>query len=108
TEQLSQHNAELAATTEQLGQHNAEFAAKIEQLIQQNAELAAKVEQLNEHNAERVARIEQLSKHCGLDRPLAFMHVPKTAGAALTHSLIEALPATVCVNCYDRGFFGAL
>jgi hypothetical protein len=122
TEQLSQHNAELAATTEQLGQHNAEFAAKIEQLIQQNAGLAAKVEQLgqhnaefaakaerlNEQNAERVARIEQLSKHCGLDRPLAFMHVPKTAGAALTHSLIEALPATVCVNCYDRGFFGAL
>ena len=136
TEQLSQHNAELAATTEQLGQHNAALAAKTEQLNQQNAALAAKAEQLseqnaglaakveqlgqhnaefaakaerlNEQNAERVARIEQLSKHCGLDRPLAFMHVPKTAGAALTHSLIEALPATVCVNCYDRGFFGAL
>src|SRR6185437_11721122 len=122
TEQLSQHNAELAATTEQLSQHNAALAAKAEQLSEQNAGLAAKVEQLgqhnaefaakaerlNEQNAERVARIEQLSKHCGLDRPLAFMHVPKTAGAALTHSLIEALPATVCVNCYDRGFFGAL
>src|SRR6185437_1118360 len=122
TEQLSQHNAALAAKTEQLNQQNAALAAKAEQLSEQNAGLAAKVEQLgqhnaefaakaerlNEQNAERVARIEQLSKHCGLDRPLAFMHVPKTAGAALTHSLIEALPATVCVNCYDRGFFGAL
>src|SRR6185437_15723452 len=108
TEQLSQHNAELAATTEQLGQHNAEFAAQIEQLIEQNAELAAKAERLNEQNAERVARIEQLSKHCGLDRPLAFMHVPKTSGVALTYGVLEALPSTNCLNCYDRGFFGAL
>src|SRR6185312_4116647 len=108
TEQLGHRNAELAAKTEQLNQQNAALAAKTEQLSQHNAEFAAKAERLNEQNAERVARIEQLSKHCGLDRPLAFMHVPKTAGAALTHSLIEALPATVCVNCYDRGFFGAL
>jgi hypothetical protein len=108
TEQLSGDNVELAANAERLSEQNAALAAKSEQLSEQNAELSSRTEQLNKQNAEHVAKIEQLNKQCALDRPVVFMHVPKTAGAALTHGLIEALPASNCVNCYDRGFFGGL
>ena len=57
-------------------------------------QLTSKNEQLLALNAERAAKIEQLSKPSAMDRPLAFMHIPKTSGIALTNGLREVLPST--------------
>jgi len=63
--------------------------------------------------AERAARIawigeleDQLAR-TGLDRPLALMHIPKTAGSALVVGFREMLPRTPYVGGYDRSMFGA-
>jgi hypothetical protein len=40
-------------------------------------------------------------------RPLAFMHVPKTCGTAVTHGLVEALAPTVVLGGFDLSLFGA-
>jgi hypothetical protein len=107
-EQLRTQNVKLAAKSEQLSEQNTRLAAQVEQLSQQNAKLSAETKQLNVQKAEFTAKTRQLCRGCALDRPLAFMHVPKTSGVALTYGLLEVLPATNCLNCYDRGFFGAL
>lgn len=42
-----------------------------------------------------------------MDRPLAFMHIPKTSGTALTAGLREVLPSTAYKWVTNRGIFGA-
>ena len=70
-------------------------------------QLTSKNEQLLALNAERAAKIEQLSKQSAMDRPLAFMHIPKTSGIALTEGLREVLPSTTIIGGFDRRHFGA-
>jgi hypothetical protein len=84
------------------------LTSKDEQLSGLNTELAVKTDKLRQHNAELAAKTEKLSKQCALNRPMAFMHVPKTSGVALTYRVLAALPLTNCLDCYDREFFGAL
>src|SRR5262245_19909115 len=58
--------------------------------------------QLSKQSTELVAKIEQLSKQSALDRPLAFMAVPKTSGSALSVGLCEVLPSTARIHGYDH------
>jgi hypothetical protein len=84
-----------------------QLTSKNEQLLALNAELAGKIEQLERLHVERATQLGDLSKQSALDRPFAFMHVPKTSGAALRAGLREVLPSTACIEGFDRGFFGA-
>jgi hypothetical protein len=70
-------------------------------------QLTSKNEQLFALNAECAAKIEQLSKQSAMDRHLAFMHIPKTSGIALTEGLRDVLPSTACIGGFDRRHFGA-
>lgn len=105
-EELNRHNAELISRIEQLNSQNAALVSKTEQLSNKNAELVSRVEHVNKQNAELGSRIEQLIKQSALDRPLAFMQVPKASGSALTVGLCEVLPATARVHGWDHAFFG--
>jgi hypothetical protein len=98
---------QLTSKNEQLLARDAERVARIEQLSALKAELAAKVEQLERLHVERAAQLDELSKQSAMDRPLAFMHIPKTSGTALTAGLREVLPSTTCIVGFDRGAFGA-
>ena len=69
-------------------------------------QLTSKNEQLLALNAERAAKIDELSKRSDLDRPLAFMHIPKTSGMALRAGLREILPSTACIEGADHSAFG--
>jgi hypothetical protein len=84
-----------------------QLTSKNEQLLALNAELAAKVEQLGGLCVDRAAQLDMLSKQSAMDRPLAFMHVPKTSGCALRAGLCEVLPSTACIAGWDRVAFGA-
>jgi len=53
------------------------------------------------------AILAQRGKQSALDRPLAFMAVPKTSGSALAIGLCEVLPSTARIHGWDHGFFGA-
>jgi hypothetical protein len=70
-------------------------------------QLTSKNEQLSALIAERAAKIEKPSKPCDMDRPLAFMHIPKTSGVALADGLREILPSTTIIGGFDRRHFGA-
>ena len=73
-----------------------------------NAELTAKIEQLERLCFERTAQLDELSKQSAMDRPLAFMHIPKTSGKALAAGLREILPRTACVVGIDRWALGPI
>jgi hypothetical protein len=90
--QLASKNEQLLALNSKLA---AELNSKNEKLLALNSELAAKLEKLDE-----------LSKRSAMDRPLAFMHVPKTSGVALINGLREVLPSTKWIGGFDRRFFG--
>jgi hypothetical protein len=70
-------------------------------------ELTSKNEQLLALIAGRGATIEQPSKPSDMDRPLAFMHIPKTSGVAMADGLREVLPSTTIIGGFDRRHFGA-
>jgi hypothetical protein len=70
-------------------------------------QLASENEQLSALIAERGAKIEQPRKPSDMDRPLAYMHIPKASGVSMTGGLCEALPSTECIGGFDRRHFGA-
>ena len=105
-EHLSNQNAALVSRIEQLNNQNAELVSRTEQLKNQNAELASRTERVNKQNAELGSRVEQLIKQSALDRPLAFMQVPKASGSALTVGLCDVLPSTARIHGWDHAFFG--
>jgi hypothetical protein len=84
-----------------------QLTSKNEQLLALNAELAAKIEQLERLYVGRAAQLDELSRQSAMDRPLAFMHVPKTSGIALRAGMQEVLATTACIEGYDRWIFGA-
>lgn len=63
----------------------------------------------------RIAFIQQLASQLdrlreqsdAMDRPLAFMHIPKTSGIAVRTGLREVLPSTAFIEGFDYRFFGA-
>jgi hypothetical protein len=70
-------------------------------------QLASKNEQLLALNSELAAKLDELSKRSAMDRPLAFMHVPKTSGNAVAAGLREVLPSTAWIAGFDLWAFGA-
>jgi hypothetical protein len=84
-----------------------QLTSKNEHLLAQNAELSAKNDQLERFCVERTARLDELSKQSAMDRPLAFMHIGKTSGTALTAGLRAVLPFTPCITGFDHWAFGA-
>ena len=89
------------AATALTGKTSAILTSEVSRLKGENSSYARRIAELEEHN-------RLLTEAAAMDRSLAFMHVPKTSGQALTIGLHEALPTTHYLNCYDRGFFGAL
>jgi hypothetical protein len=88
-----------------------QLASKNEQLLALNSQSAAKLNSENKRllalNSELAAKLDELNKRSAMDRPLVFMHVPKTSGTALTAGLREVLPSTACLVGFDRWLFGA-
>ena len=75
-------------------------------LLALNAELAARIERLERLDVERAAQLDELSQQSAMDRPLAFMHIPKTSGSAMAAGLQKVLPSTACIFGHDRSIFG--
>lgn len=135
--ELEEHNHQLteAATEraqrvqEQEGQLTslhveiATLTPEVTRLAGENSFYARRVAELEEHNrllteaaTERAKRVHDLERQLStarsgpqsaLDRPLAFMQVPKTSGSALSIGLCEVLPVTPRIHGWDHGFFGA-
>src|SRR5262245_39267898 len=122
--ELAEHNRLLTeAATEraqrvqdqegQLASLHTEIATLTPEVTRLNGEnnfYARRVAELEEHNrllTEAVTEREKRVKQSALDRPLAFMAVPKTSGSALTIGLCEVLPSTARIHGWDHGFFGA-
>jgi hypothetical protein len=85
-----------------------QLTSKNRQLLTVNAELAAKIEELERLYVERAAQLAELSKQSAMDRPLVFMHIPKTSGTALRDGLREVLRSTACIFGIDRRHYGAI
>src|SRR5499426_2016394 len=97
--QLASLHTEIATLTPEVTRLNGE-----------NNFYARRVAEPEEHNrllTEAVTEREKRVKQSALDRPLAFMAVPKTSGSALTIGLCEVLPSTARIHGWDHGFFGA-
>jgi len=74
---------------------------------QLNAARVAGIERMTAPDAERAARFNDSSARSAMDRPLAFMHIPKTSGSSLIAGLREVLPSTTCIGGFDLSMFGA-
>lgn len=77
--------------------------------IARDAERVAVINRLMALDAERIQQLSAMEARllrCGLDRPLAFMHIPKASGSALVTGLIEVLPSTPFLGGFDRSMFG--
>src|SRR5215475_5094838 len=112
--ELEEHNRLLTEAATERAQRVQDQEGQLASLHTEIATLAPEVTRLNGENnfyARRVAELEEhnrlLTEAAALDRPLAFMAVPKTSGSALTAGLCEVLPSTARIHGWDHGFFGA-
>lgn len=81
--------------------------AKVEDWVALETERAKRIEQLSALNEQCLAQLNGLRTQSALDRPLAFMHIPKTSGTAVIDGLREVLPATPCTTGVDLSTFGS-
>jgi predicted nuclease with TOPRIM domain len=112
--ELEEHNRLLTEAATERAQRVQDQEGQLTSLHTEIATLTPEVTRLNGENnfyARRVAELEEhnrlLTEAAALDRPLAFMAVPKTSGSALTVGLCEVLPSTARIHGWDHGFFGA-
>jgi hypothetical protein len=68
--------------------------------------LTSKNEELLALNAECLAKVEVSCQRSDMDRPLAFMHIPKSSGLALNDGLRAVLPGTHCIQGFDHRHWG--
>jgi hypothetical protein len=105
-EELLAHDAARVAKIEELVALDAARVAKIEELVALDAARVAKIEELVTLDAARIAELNDVRARSTMDRPLAFMHIPKTAGTAVINGLRQALPATTCITGFDLSMLG--
>ena len=121
--QLASLHTEIATLTPELTRlkgENSFYGRRVAELEEHNGLLteAATKRAKRVHDLERqlstggdpqelAAKIEQLRKQAAMDRPLAFMAVPKTSSSAVAIGLGEILPSIPRIHGWDHGFFGA-
>lgn len=105
-EQMAALDAERIAKIKEMEALAAEHVTKIEHMAALDAERVAKIEQMMALDNERLAQLNDLSARSALDRPLVFMHIPKTAGSALIVGLRDVLPSTPYIGGFDLSMFG--
>src|SRR5215475_9603486 len=112
--ELEEHNRLLTEAATERAQRVQDQEGQLTSLHTEIATLTPELTRLNGENnfyARRVAELEEhnrlLTEAAALDRPLAFMAVPKTSGSALTAGLCEVLPSTARTHGPNHGFFGA-
>jgi hypothetical protein len=79
-------------------------SCELTRVMSLEAESVAKLERIS---ALERARLDDRIAQSAMDRPLAFMHIPKTSGTALTVSLCDVLPSTAYIAGIDLSMFGS-
>lgn len=88
---------------------DADRVATINRMMSLDADRVATINRLMAIDEDRLRCVGEMKARClrsGLDRPLGFMHVPKTSGMAIVNGLVEVLPGVPFQPGLDRSMFG--